>query len=77
MAIHEIEVGVVGVGHLGRHHARLYAALEGVRLVGVVDRDPERARSLGRRGRAAVLEQFTIDRMVEDTLAVYASLAGS
>jgi predicted dehydrogenase len=37
---------VVGVGHLGRHHARLYAGLPGVRLVGVADRDPERARSV-------------------------------
>ncbi len=41
-----IPVGVVGVGHLGRHHARLYAALPGARLVGVVDRDRERARSI-------------------------------
>lgn len=46
MATSEVEVGVVGVGHLGRHHARLYAALDGVRLVGVVDSDPERARSV-------------------------------
>ncbi|MCP3978969.1 MAG: Gfo/Idh/MocA family oxidoreductase [bacterium] len=37
-----IDVGVVGVGHLGRHHARLYADLPGARLVGVVDRDAER-----------------------------------
>jgi predicted dehydrogenase len=43
---HAIEVGVVGVGHLGRHHARLYAAHPGARLVGVVDRDPERARAI-------------------------------
>jgi len=41
-----IPVGVVGVGHLGRHHARLYAGLPGVRLVGVVDRDPARARAI-------------------------------
>src|SRR6267142_5373726 len=32
-----IKVAVVGVGHLGRQHARLYAELEGVELVGVVD----------------------------------------
>jgi len=43
-----IEVGVVGVGHLGRHHARLYAAHPGARLVGVADRDPERARAVAR-----------------------------
>lgn len=35
--------GVVGVGHLGYHHARLYAALQDVALAGIVDTDPERA----------------------------------
>lgn len=34
-------VGVVGVGHLGYHHARNYAALENVTLVGVVDPNEE------------------------------------
>ncbi len=32
-----IKVAVVGVGHLGKQHARIYAELEGVELVGVVD----------------------------------------
>ena len=36
-------VGVVGVGHLGQHHARLLAAIEGVELVGVVDTNRSRA----------------------------------
>ncbi len=37
-------VGVVGVGALGRHHARHFAALHGTDLVGVYDTDRERAR---------------------------------
>jgi predicted dehydrogenase len=41
-----IRVGVVGVGHLGRHHARLYAASPEAELVGVVDHDAERARAI-------------------------------
>jgi len=41
-----LDVGVVGVGHLGRHHARIYAGMPGVKLVGVVDRDIERARAI-------------------------------
>jgi len=41
-----VAVGVVGVGHLGRHHARLYAALPGARLVAVADSDPARARAI-------------------------------
>lgn len=35
--------GVVGVGHLGRHHARLLAAMPDVELVGVADLDTGRA----------------------------------
>lgn len=41
-----VPVGVVGVGHLGRHHARLYAADPGAELVAVVDRDLDRARAI-------------------------------
>jgi len=39
----EVRAGVIGVGALGRHHARVWAGLEGARLVGVVDADPARA----------------------------------
>ena len=36
-------VAVIGVGHLGQHHARVLAAMADVDLVGVVDIRPERA----------------------------------
>lgn len=39
----KLRVGVVGVGHFGRHHARVYSELEDVELVGVADVDAERA----------------------------------
>jgi predicted dehydrogenase len=38
-----MRVGVVGTGHLGREHARLYAALPQVELVGIHDSNPEQA----------------------------------
>ena len=38
-----VRVGVIGVGALGQHHARVYAALEGVLLAGVYDVDAGRA----------------------------------
>lgn len=38
-----MRAGVVGVGHLGYHHARHYAQMQGATLVGVVDPDRERA----------------------------------
>ena len=34
-------------------------------------RDPDRARDLGRRGRKAVLEKFTVERMAASTLSIY------
>ncbi|MCL4811627.1 MAG: Gfo/Idh/MocA family oxidoreductase [Vicinamibacteraceae bacterium] len=38
-----LRIAVVGVGYLGRHHARILAELEGAHLVGIVDARPERA----------------------------------
>lgn len=37
-----LRAGVVGVGHLGRHHARIYNTIEGVSLTAVADTDPRR-----------------------------------
>jgi predicted dehydrogenase len=42
-----LRVAVIGVGHLGRHHARLLASMDGVELVGVVDTLPGRAGEVG------------------------------
>lgn len=38
-----LKVGVVGVGHLGKIHARLWNEVEGVTLVGIYDEDRERS----------------------------------
>jgi predicted dehydrogenase len=38
-----VRAGVIGVGALGRHHARVWADTPGARLVGVFDADPARA----------------------------------
>src|SRR5690349_15049870 len=39
-----LRTAVIGVGHLGRHHARILGDLAGARLVAVVDPDAERAK---------------------------------
>ncbi len=39
----KLRVGVVGVGYLGKFHARIYAGLPDVELVGVVDANPDTA----------------------------------
>ena len=41
-----MKVAVIGVGHLGRHHARIYEEMEGTELAGVVDIRRERAEEI-------------------------------
>jgi predicted dehydrogenase len=43
VAENPLRVAVVGVGHLGRHHARILSALDNVQLTAVVDTVAERA----------------------------------
>jgi len=50
-----LRVAVVGVGDFGRHHARVYSQLEDADLIGVLDRDPERARRVAEEFSTAVL----------------------
>jgi predicted dehydrogenase len=44
-----VRVAVIGVGSLGQHHARIYAALGEADLVAVVDSDAGRAAAVGAR----------------------------
>ena len=41
-----LRIAVIGVGHLGRHHARILASLPGASLVGVVDKNGPRAEEI-------------------------------
>ena len=50
-------IAVIGVGHLGQHHARLLAAMPEVELVAVVDIQPGRADEIAaKHGTKALLE---------------------
>jgi len=42
----KLKVGVIGVGSLGQHHARIYASMPEVELVGIVDVDEKCANNL-------------------------------
>jgi predicted dehydrogenase len=44
-----LRIAVVGVGHLGQHHARILAGLPDVELVGVADANPDQARTIAER----------------------------
>lgn len=45
----KLKVGVVGVGHLGAIHAKVYSSLDNVRLIGVCDCNLQRAMEIGER----------------------------
>jgi predicted dehydrogenase len=51
----ELKTAVIGVGHLGRHHARVIAGLPGVSLVAVVDTDLAKADEVASATGAAAL----------------------
>ena len=44
-----VRTGVVGVGAMGQHHARIWATMPGSQLVGVADPNAERAREIAAR----------------------------
>ena len=45
-----IKVGIIGCGQMGDVHLKLVNDMKDVRVVGVADHDPERAKSLASRG---------------------------
>jgi predicted dehydrogenase len=67
-----LRTGVVGVGHLGRHHARILASLPGVELVAAVDLEPSRAQAAvaGTTAEAVTDYRALFDRVDAVTIAV-------
>ena len=53
-----LRTAVVGVGHLGRHHARILSTLDGAHLAAVVDINEPRAREIAGSAGAAPLTDF-------------------
>src|SRR5260370_3292137 len=48
-AMARLRMAVIGVGHLGKEHARILAGLPDVELVGVADVNPDQAQAVARR----------------------------
>lgn len=63
-----IRTAVVGVGHMGRHHARLYHELPQSQLVAVVDLNKDRAGEIAAKYAASALT--SIDDLPKDIRAV-------
>ena len=46
MAQNPLRIAVIGAGHMGKHHARVYSETPGAKLVAIVDKDLARATPL-------------------------------
>ena len=55
-----MRVAVVGVGHLGKHHARILASLPGVELTAVVDTNQARAEEIAANGTRALMRATSL-----------------
>ena len=59
--MNKLRVGVIGVGHIGSNHARLYAEIDSAEFAAVYDVDLARANSIAKKYRATAarsLEEF-------------------
>src|SRR5690349_16156306 len=67
-----LRVAVVGVGHLGQHHARVFAAHPDVELVAVVDSRLEQARAIAEKHSTEAVPDYhgVLDRVDAVSIAV-------
>lgn len=67
-----VRVGVFGVGSLGQHHARIYAALQNAELVGIYDVDKDRAAQIAGAHNTKAFDSFDdlADRVEAASVAV-------
>ncbi|MFO0907909.1 MAG: Gfo/Idh/MocA family oxidoreductase [Isosphaeraceae bacterium] len=71
-----LRLAVVGVGHLGQHHARVLAGMPGVTLVGVADARPEQAQAIAERFGTRAWDDYRdlLDQVDAVSIAVPTSL---
>jgi predicted dehydrogenase len=61
-----LRIAVIGVGHLGKEHARILAGMPEVELVGVVDTNAEQAQAIARRyGTTAYADYWPLLNLVD------------
>lgn len=58
-----LRIGVVGVGHIGSNHARLYAEIPSAEFTAVYDVDPFRSRTIG--GKFGAIPAKSLDEFID------------
>src|SRR5881396_2343510 len=61
--MNNLRIGVVGVGHIGSNHARLYAEIPSAEFTAVYDVDPFRSRTIG--GKFGAIPAKSLDEFIE------------
>jgi predicted dehydrogenase len=64
----KVKIGVVGVGHLGNHHARIISQLPGAELVGVNDSNPEKGKEAAEKYKTRYLGD--LDELLKEVEAI-------
>ena len=68
-----LKVGVIGVGHLGKHHARIFASLNDCKLVGIHDKIFERAKEIAELYKTEAFENYNDLLKVVDAVDIAAT----
>ncbi|MFC2139752.1 Gfo/Idh/MocA family protein [Bacteroidota bacterium] len=64
----KLKVGVIGTGHLGKLHTKLFREVENSEFVGIFDIDSEKAKSVGEEFNVNVIDD--LDKLIESVDAV-------
>jgi len=64
----KLKVGVIGVGSLGQHHARVFSEIKEVELVGVADSDQQRASEIAAKNKTKAFSDYR--ELLKETQAV-------
>jgi predicted dehydrogenase len=65
-----VKVGVVGVGYLGQHHARIYSEIEGAELIGVADIHSEKAETIAQKYHCEAMYDYRDMLGIVDALSI-------
>lgn len=64
----KVKIGVIGTGHLGKIHAKLFTEIKNCELVGIYDKDFETAKKVG--AELSINPYSNLDEMLENIDAV-------
>jgi len=65
-----MRAGVIGVGHLGQHHARIYKEIQNIESVGIYDTDKDRAHEIAKKNDCKVYDNLDELLLNSDLLSI-------